>query len=64
MSYAQINSIRLHYETEGHGPPLLFVAGLGQPAIAWDPKLIQQMAQQYQVITYDNRGTGLSDKLA
>jgi pimeloyl-ACP methyl ester carboxylesterase len=62
MTYAQINGSRLHYETEGHGPPLLFVAGLGQPAIAWDPELIQQMAKQYQVITYDNRGTGLSDK--
>ncbi len=62
MSFAQINGSRLHYETAGHGPPLLFVAGLGQPAIAWNPALIQQMAQQYQVITYDNRGTGLSDK--
>lgn len=62
MPYVHINGIRLHYETEGHGPPLLFVAGLGQPAIAWDPDLIRQMAQQYQVITYDNRGTGLSDK--
>ena len=41
MPYAQINGIRLHYEVEGHGPPLLFVAGLGQPAIAWDPELIQ-----------------------
>ena len=62
MAYAHINGIRLHYETESHGPPLLLVAGLGQPAIAWDPSLIQQMAKQYQVITYDNRGTGLSDK--
>ncbi len=62
MPHAQVNGIRLHYETEGHGPPLLFIAGLGQPAVAWDPELIQQMAKQYQVITYDNRGTGLSDK--
>ena len=62
MPYAQINGIRLHYEVEGHGPPLLFVAGLGQPAIAWDPELIRTLARSYQVITYDNRGTGLSDK--
>jgi pimeloyl-ACP methyl ester carboxylesterase len=62
MPYAQINGIRLHYETEGHGPPLLFIAGLGQPAVAWDPELIQQMAKHYHVVTYDNRGTGLSDK--
>lgn len=62
MPHAQVNGIRLHYETEGHGPPLLFIAGLGQPAVAWDPELIQQMTKRYQVITYDNRGTGLSDK--
>ena len=62
MPYTQVNGIRLHYETEGHGPPLFFISGLGQPSVAWDPELIQQMAKQYQVITYDNRGTGLSDK--
>ena len=62
MPYAQINGIRLHYEVEGHGPPLLFIAGLGQPAIAWDPELIRTLARSYQIITYDNRGTGLSDK--
>ncbi|MGE0821033.1 MAG: alpha/beta fold hydrolase [Candidatus Binatia bacterium] len=62
MPYAQINDIRVHYEIEGQGPALLFIAGLGQPAAAWDPDLISTMASSYQVITYDNRGTGLSDK--
>ena len=62
MPYAQVNGIRLHHATVGHGPPLLFIAGLGQPAVAWDPEIVQQMAKRYQVITYDNRGTGLSDK--
>ena len=62
MPYTQINGIRLHYEVEGRGQPLLFIAGLGQPAIAWDPELVHALAQSYQVITYDNRGTGLSDK--
>ena len=62
MSYAQINGIRLRYEVEGHGPPLLLIAGLGQPAIAWDLELVRTLARSYQVITYDNRGTGLSDK--
>jgi 3-oxoadipate enol-lactonase len=62
MPYALSNGIRLHYEVEGQGPPLLFIAGLGQPAIAWDPELIRALARYYQVVTYDNRGTGLSDK--
>src|SRR5581483_2492164 len=62
MPHARVNGVRLHYEVEGSGQPLLFIAGLGQPAIAWDPELVHTMAKSYQVITYDNRGTGLSDK--
>jgi len=50
MPYAQTNGIRLHYEVEGHGSPLLFIAGLGQPAIAWDPELIRTLARSYQII--------------
>lgn len=62
MPYTQINGISLHYDIEGQGQPLLFISGLGQPAAAWDPELIREMAKAYKVITYDNRGTGLSDK--
>jgi pimeloyl-ACP methyl ester carboxylesterase len=36
--------------------------GLGAPAAAWDPVFVEQMTQTHRVITYDNRGTGLSDK--
>ncbi|MBM4256971.1 MAG: alpha/beta fold hydrolase [Deltaproteobacteria bacterium] len=62
MAHIQVNGIRLHYETEGQGQPLLFINGLGQPSISWDPELIHAMAKSYRVITFDNRGTGLSDK--
>jgi pimeloyl-ACP methyl ester carboxylesterase len=62
MPYAHVNGINLHYDIHGQGQPLVFINGLGQPSIAWDPELIQAMARTYQVITYDNRGTGLSDK--
>ncbi|HXG22194.1 MAG TPA: alpha/beta fold hydrolase [Methylomirabilota bacterium] len=62
MPYAHVNGVNLHYDIHGKGEPLLFINGLGQPSIAWDPALIQDMAKTYQVITYDNRGTGLSDK--
>jgi len=62
MPYAHINGINLHYDVHGRGQPLLFINGLGQPSIAWDPAFIRDMSQTYQVITFDNRGTGLSDK--
>ncbi len=62
MPYAQVNGMNLHYEIEGQGQPLLLIMGLGAPAAAWDPIFVQEMTKTHQVITYDNRGTGLSDK--
>jgi 3-oxoadipate enol-lactonase len=62
MPFAQVNGINLHYEIEGQGQPLLLVMGLGAPAAAWDPTFVREMTKTQKVITYDNRGTGLSDK--
>jgi len=62
MPYAHVNGVNLHYDVYGQGQPLLFVNGLGQPSIAWEAELIQAMTKTHQVITFDNRGTGLSDK--
>ena len=62
MPYAHVNDVNLHYDIHGQGQPLLFINGLGQPSIAWDPELLQAMTKTHQVITFDNRGTGLSDK--
>jgi 3-oxoadipate enol-lactonase len=62
MPHAQVNGINLHYDIQGQGQPLLLIMGLGAPAAAWDPALVQEMTNSHKVITYDNRGTGLSDK--
>src|SRR4051812_8220785 len=62
MPYTQVNGINLHYEVAGQGQPLLLIMGLGAPAAAWDPAFVQEMTRTHKVITYDNRGTGLSDK--
>ena len=62
MPYAHVNRIRLHYDSQGHGQPLLLIMGLGSPAANWDRPFVEAMTQTHQVITYDNRGTGQSDK--
>lgn len=31
MPFVQVNDVKLHYEMEGSGPPLLMVAGTGLP---------------------------------
>lgn len=62
MPEVSINDVKLHYEVQGSGDPLLMVMGLGSSSASWDPGLIADLARQFRVITYDNRGTGRSDK--
>src|SRR5512142_1141728 len=63
MPFVQVNDVRLHYETEGSGPPLLMVAGTGLPGATWRTGPSAQFAAEgFTVITFDHRGTGGSDK--
>jgi pimeloyl-ACP methyl ester carboxylesterase len=49
----------LWVEDRGDGPPVLLIAGLGDPAEAW---AFQQdgLASRYRTIAFDNRGVGRS----
>ncbi len=62
MPHAHVNGIELHYDIQGQGQPLLLIMGLGAPAANWDQPFVEAMTRTHQVITYDNRGTGQSDK--
>ena len=62
MPEIRVNDVELHYDVQGSGDPLLVVMGLGSSSAAWNPELIAGLAQSFRVITYDNRGTGRSDK--
>jgi len=55
------NGITLAYETHGSGQPLLLIAGVGYGAWFWR-KVVPGLAARFQVITFDNRGAGGSDK--
>jgi 3-oxoadipate enol-lactonase len=52
---------RLHYHVRGRStaPPLLLIQGMAMPASAWIT-LPGRLARRFQVIVFDNRGTGLS----
>jgi pimeloyl-ACP methyl ester carboxylesterase len=52
--------VELHYSVLGSGPPLLLIAGTGYPGATWPPELINPLARDFSVITYDHRGTGTS----
>ena len=52
---------RLAYSIYGDGPPLLLIEGLGFASWMWF-KQLPAFAERYQVVTFDNRGVGDSDK--
>lgn len=61
MPQMMSNGIQLYYERQGQGPPLLFIHGLGSSTRDWESQT-GPFAANYQVITFDLRGHGRSEK--
>lgn len=61
MPTVRANDINLYYEMRGAGAPLLLIGGLGTDLSEWE-SLIGPLAERRQVIAFDNRGAGRSDK--
>jgi pimeloyl-ACP methyl ester carboxylesterase len=49
--------IELWTERRGHGPDVLLIAGLGDPAEAWQAQL-DGLSDRYRLTAFDNRGVG------
>ncbi|SDD35229.1 alpha/beta fold hydrolase [Actinokineospora iranica] len=65
-AYATANGIRLWYRDEGDpdGEPLLLIMGLNSQLIAWPDDFVAALGDRgYRVIRFDNRDSGLSDKI-
>jgi len=62
--YFDSNGARIHYTVEGEGEPVVLVHGFAVNAdYNWRrPGVVHRLAQDYQVIAFDHRGHGLSDK--
>jgi 3-oxoadipate enol-lactonase len=63
MPTVQANTIQLYYEIHGAGQPLVFIHGLGSSTRDWEAQ-VPEFSTSYQVITFDLRGHGQSDKSA
>jgi pimeloyl-ACP methyl ester carboxylesterase len=61
MPKVDVNSICIHYEIHGSGEPVVLIGGLGADTFLWSHQ-IPELAQRFQVIVFDNRGAGESDK--
>ena len=57
MPKARIKDIEMYYEVHGTGTPLVHIGGLAGDARAW-ARQIEHLSKHYQVICFDNRGTG------
>ena len=58
----RINGINIAFQLQGEGPPLVLVMGYRLSSVAWPAKLLEALAKNFTVITFDNRGTGRTDK--
>ena len=61
MPTTTINGISVNYEVSGHGEPLLLITGFASDLNTWAFQL-RAFNKHFQVIRFDNRGIGESDK--
>lgn len=62
MPMAKVGDINVHYDIQGRGEPLLLIMGYSGSGFMWGEEFLHPLSRHYQVIYFDNRGTGLTDK--
>lgn len=58
-TYAQVNGIKIYYETYGSGEPLLLLHGNSSSIVSFKAQ-IPELSKKYRVIAVDTRGQGNS----
>jgi pimeloyl-ACP methyl ester carboxylesterase len=54
----QVGDIDIAYKMFGRGDPIILISGYSAPLEFWDPTLLEKLASNHTVITFDNRGLG------
>lgn len=62
MPYAKVNNIDLYYEIHGEGEPFIEIFGGGGTIESTYPGVQHPLSKEYQVVVYDHRSSGKSDK--
>jgi pimeloyl-ACP methyl ester carboxylesterase len=58
----RVDDVNLYYELYGEGDPLVLVAGTGISCAPWRVFQVPEFSKHHQVLIYDHRGLGRSDK--
>lgn len=63
MPTVRVNDIDMYYEIHGEGEPVVLIAGLNSDHTLYQKLgIIPRLAERYQVVAFDNRGVGRTDK--
>jgi pimeloyl-ACP methyl ester carboxylesterase len=63
MPFANNKGVRIHYEVEGAGPPLVMLHGFYGTMLDWyEYEYVEALKDDFQLILIDQRGHGISDK--
>ncbi len=62
MPFVQAGPIRIYHEVHGVGPRLLYISGTGGDLRSGSQVLSAPLAKDFEVLVYDQRGLGRSDK--
>ena len=63
MPYADNNGVKINYEVEGEGTPLVLQHGFSSSLQSWrDNGYVDALKSDYKLIMIDSRGHGASDK--
>ena len=61
MPFLAVDGLRMHYRLVGQGPPLVMIMGLSGDITWWGP-LVRELKKSFEILLFDNRGAGRTDK--
>jgi pimeloyl-ACP methyl ester carboxylesterase len=63
MGHVHVDGRELFYRRRGTGEPLLLVQGMSGTHLAWGDAFLGEVERDFDVIAYDHRGVGHSDRV-
>lgn len=62
MPYTRTTEINIHYQRRGSGCPVLYLGGVGGDLRSQPNVFGSYLADKFEILAFDQRGTGLTDK--